>query len=64
MMDYNIPQTKHSIRVSWVEMAKRVVWPVLGPASQARLENRAGLSKHTGLISCPSPARSGSDRSV
>jgi hypothetical protein len=29
---------------------------VLGPARQTRLENRAGLSKPAGLISCPSPA--------
>jgi hypothetical protein len=33
--------------------------PVLGPAHQARLENRAGPSKPDGSISCPSPARSG-----
>jgi hypothetical protein len=36
--------------------------PVLGPARQARLENRAGPGKHAGLISCPSPARNGSKR--
>jgi hypothetical protein len=37
-------------------------WPVLGSARQARLENRAGPSRHAGSISCPSPARSGPKR--
>jgi hypothetical protein len=32
--------------------------PVLGPARQAWLGNRAGSSKLAGLIPCPSPARS------
>jgi hypothetical protein len=36
--------------------------PVLGPARQARLENRAGPAKHAGSISCPSPARNGPKR--
>jgi hypothetical protein len=36
--------------------------PVLGPVRQARLENRAGPSRHAGLISCPSPARGGPKR--
>jgi hypothetical protein len=36
--------------------------PVFGPARQARLENRAGPSKHAGSIFCPSPARSGPKR--
>jgi hypothetical protein len=55
--------------VSWVEMSKRAAWPghgetrpVLGPARQARLKNRAGPAKHTGSISCPSPARNGPKR--
>jgi hypothetical protein len=30
----------------------------LGPTRQARLENRAGPSRHAGSISYPSPARS------
>jgi hypothetical protein len=38
--------------------------PVLGPACQARLGNRAGPSKSAGLILCPSPARSGPKRAV
>lgn len=33
--------------------------PVLGPARQARLGNRAGPAKPASLIHCPSPARSG-----
>jgi hypothetical protein len=45
-----------------VEMAKRAAQPVLGPVRQARLENRAGPSKHAGSIFCPSPARSGPKR--
>jgi hypothetical protein len=36
--------------------------PVLGPARQARLENRAGPGKHAGSISCSSPARNGPKR--
>jgi hypothetical protein len=36
--------------------------PVLGPARQARLGNRAGPSKPAGSIHCPSPARSGPKR--
>jgi hypothetical protein len=40
-------------------MSKRAARPVSGPARQARLENRAGPSKHAGAISCPSPARNG-----
>jgi hypothetical protein len=36
--------------------------PVLGPACQARLENRAGLPKPAGSISCPSPAHKGPKR--
>jgi hypothetical protein len=36
--------------------------PVLGPARQARLENRVGPSRHVGSIFCPSPARSGPKR--
>jgi hypothetical protein len=36
--------------------------PVLGPARQARLENRAGSSKPAGSISCPSSGRSGPKR--
>jgi hypothetical protein len=36
--------------------------PVLGPARQARLENRAGPAKRAGSISCPSPAHNGSKR--
>jgi hypothetical protein len=36
--------------------------PVLGPARQARLENRARPSRHVGSISYPSPARSGPKR--
>jgi hypothetical protein len=43
-------------------MAKRAARPVLGLARQARLENRAGPSKHAGSISCSSPARSGPKR--
>jgi hypothetical protein len=50
-------------------MAKRAARPgsnearhVLGPARQARLENRAGPSKPAGSISCPSPAHSGPKR--
>jgi hypothetical protein len=46
----------------WVEMSKWAARPVLGPARQARLENRVGPSRHAGSISCPSPARSGSKR--
>jgi hypothetical protein len=36
--------------------------PVLGPARQARLKNRAGPAKHAGSISGPSPARNGPKR--
>jgi hypothetical protein len=36
--------------------------PVLGPARQARLENRVGPSRHAGSIFCPRPARSGPKR--
>jgi hypothetical protein len=36
--------------------------PVLGPARQARLKNRAGPAKHAGSIPCPSPARNGPKR--
>jgi hypothetical protein len=36
--------------------------PVLGPARQARLKNRAGPVKHAGSIPCPSPARNGSTK--
>jgi hypothetical protein len=36
--------------------------PILGPARQARLENRAGPFKPAGSFSCPSPARSWSKR--
>jgi hypothetical protein len=36
--------------------------PVLGPACQARLGNRASPSRHAGLNSCLSPARSGPKR--
>jgi hypothetical protein len=36
--------------------------PVLGPTRQARLENRAGPSRHAGSISCSSPARNGPKR--
>jgi hypothetical protein len=52
-----------------LEMAKRAAWPgpgearpVLGPARQARLGNRAGPAKPAGLILCPSLARSGPKR--
>jgi hypothetical protein len=31
--------------------------PVLGPARQTRLKNRAGPAKHAGSFPCPSPAR-------
>jgi hypothetical protein len=50
-------QTGHSARPGPGEAR-----PVLGPARQARLGNRAGPSKPTGLILCPSPARSGPKR--
>jgi hypothetical protein len=50
-------------------MAKRAArpgpgeaWPVLGPACQARLVNRARPSKLAGSILCPNPARSGPKR--
>lgn len=36
--------------------------PVLGPARQARLENRAGPSKHAGSIYCLSLTRGGPKR--
>jgi hypothetical protein len=36
--------------------------PVLGPARQTRLENRARPSKHASSISCPSLAHSGPKR--
>jgi hypothetical protein len=36
--------------------------PALGPAHQARLENRVGPSKPMGLFSYPSLARSGPKR--
>jgi hypothetical protein len=36
--------------------------PVLGPARQARLENRVEPSKPAGSISCPSPVRNGPKR--
>jgi hypothetical protein len=61
-----------AIFVEWMllEMAKRAVrpgpgeaWPILGPAYHARLENRVGLSKHAGSISCPSPAIAGQNGS-
>jgi hypothetical protein len=54
---------------SVLEMAKRAARPgpgearpVLGPARQAPLENRAGPSKHAGSISYLSPAHSGLKR--
>jgi hypothetical protein len=41
-----------------LEKGKRAARPVLGPAHQARLENRVGSSKPAGSILCPSPTRS------
>jgi hypothetical protein len=43
-------------------MAKRAARPGPGPVHQARLGNWAGSSKPTGLIPCPSSARSGPKR--
>jgi hypothetical protein len=43
-------------------MAKRIARSVLGPARQARLENRTGPSKPTGSFSCSSLAGSGPKR--
>ena len=48
--------------VSRVVQMGRPARPVLGPARQTRLENRAGPCRHAGSISCPSPARSGPKR--
>jgi hypothetical protein len=55
---------------SWLvelEMSKWVARPGpararWSPARQARIENRAGSSRHAGSIFCPSPARSGPKR--
>jgi hypothetical protein len=43
-------------------MSKWAARPVLGPACQTWLENRAGPSRHAGSISCPSSARNGLKR--
>jgi hypothetical protein len=53
--------TSQIVKARDVQMG-RPARPVLGLARQARLENRAGPSRHAGSISCPNPARSGPKR--